>query len=97
LSDNFLAIDLGAESGRAIVGRLQSGILTLEEVCRFPNEPVRWNGTLQWDILRLWLEVKRGLRTAAAEGGLTSVGVDAWGVDYALLGERGNLLENPYH
>ena len=97
MGDNFLAIDLGAESGRAMIGRLQSGILTLHEVCRFPNEPVRWNGTLQWDILRLWLEVKRGLRTAASEGGLTSVGVDAWGVDYALLGERGNLLENPYH
>jgi len=97
LGDNFLAIDLGAESGRAIVGHLRSDVLTLHEVSRFPNEPVRWNGTLQWDILRLWLEVKRGLRTAAAEGRLTSVGVDAWGVDYALLGERGNLLENPYH
>jgi rhamnulokinase len=97
LGDNFLAIDLGAESGRAIVGHLRSGVLTLDEVCRFPNEPVRWNGTLQWDILRLWLEVKRGVRAAVAGGRLTSVGVDAWGVDYALLGERGNLLENPYH
>jgi rhamnulokinase len=97
LSGDFLAIDLGAESGRAIVGHLRSDVLTLDEVCRFPNEPVRWNGTLQWDILRLWLEVKRGLRTAASKTQLTSVGVDAWGVDYALLGERGNLLENPYH
>jgi rhamnulokinase len=97
LSGDFLAIDLGAESGRAIVGHLRSDVLTLDEVCRFPNEPVRWNGTLQWDILRLWLEVKRGLRTAASKTRLTSVGVDAWGVDYALLGERGNLLENPYH
>jgi rhamnulokinase len=79
-----------------MVGRLSSGVLTLDEVHRFPNEPVRWNGTLQWDILRLWLEVKRGL-AVAAEAPLTSVGVDAWGVDYALLGERGNLLENPYH
>jgi rhamnulokinase len=95
-SHRFLAIDLGAETGRAMVGRLSSGVLTLDEVHRFQNEPVRWNGTLQWDILRLWLEVKRGL-AIAAEAPLTSVGVDAWGVDYALLGERGNLLENPYH
>jgi rhamnulokinase len=97
LNGNFLAIDLGAESGRGIVGRLRSGVLTLDEVCRFPNEPVRWNGSLQWDILRLWLEIKRGLSAAASGTRLTSVGVDAWGVDYALLGERGNLLENPYH
>jgi rhamnulokinase len=96
VSANFLAFDLGAETGRAIVGQLRSGILTLKEVHRFHNEPVRWNGTLQWDILRLWLEMRRGLE-AAADTRLASVGVDAWGVDYALLGERGNLLENPYH
>lgn len=96
MTESFLAFDLGAESGRAIVGHLRSGVLSLDEVYRFPNEPVRWNGTLQWDILRLWLEVKRGLE-AASDARLASVGVDAWGVDYALLGERGNLLENPYH
>jgi rhamnulokinase len=71
-------------------------VLSLDEVSRFPNEPVQWNGTWQWDILRLWLEVKRGLDRVSGTR-LTSVGVDAWGVDYALLGERGNLLENPYH
>ena len=96
MSAHFLAFDLGAETGRAIVGQLRSGVLTLNEVHRFHNEPVRWNDTLQWDILRLWLEVRRGLE-AAADTRLASVGVDAWGVDYALLGERGNLLENPYH
>lgn len=96
MTENFLAIDLGAESGRAIVGHLRSGVLSLDEVYRFPNEPVRWNGTLQWDILRLWQELKRGL-DSASETPLAGVGVDAWGVDYALLGERGNLLENPYH
>ena len=96
MSADFLAFDLGAESGRAIIGRLRSGILSLNEIYRFQNEPVRWNGTLQWDILRLWLELKRGLERVS-DTRLASVAVDAWGVDYALLGDRGNLLENPYH
>jgi rhamnulokinase len=93
---DYLAFDLGAESGRAIIGHLRSGILTIDEIHRFRNEPVRWNGALQWDVLRLWLEVKRCLDQQPAAR-VASVGVDAWGVDYALLGERGNLLENPYH
>lgn len=96
MTANFLAFDLGAESGRAVVGQLRSGVLSLNEVYRFANEPVQGNGTLQWDILRLWLELKRGLETVS-DTRLASVGVDAWGVDYALLGERGSLLENPYH
>lgn len=93
---SYLAFDLGAESGRAIVGTFRGGVLGLDEICRFANEPVRSNGRLQWDVLRLWLEIQRGL-ASAADRGLESVGVDAWGVDYVLLGERGNLLENPYH
>ncbi len=96
MSGRFLAFDVGAESGRAIVGHLRSGVLSLDEVHRFPNEPVRAHGSLQWDVLRLWLELKRGL-DAAADAPLHGVGVDTWGVDYALLGEQGNLLENPYH
>jgi rhamnulokinase len=92
----FLAFDLGAESGRAMLGRLQSGVLTLTEVCRFPNNPVRQRGSLQWDILRLWLEMRRAL-DRVADAHLLSVGLDAWGCDFALLGEDGNLLENPYH
>jgi rhamnulokinase len=96
VSADFLAFDLGAESGRAIVGHLRSGILSLDEIHRFRNEPVRWNGALQWDVLRLWLEVKRCL-DQVSDASIASVGVDGWGVDYALLGERGNLLENPYH
>jgi rhamnulokinase len=93
---DFLAFDLGAESGRAIIGHLRSGMLSLDEIHRFRNEPVRWNGALQWDILRLWLEVRRCL-DQLSDSRVASVGVDAWGVDYALLGEQGNLLENPYH
>jgi rhamnulokinase len=95
-STQFLAFDLGAESGRAVLGTLRSGILDVTEVHRFVNEPVRQNGSLHWDVLRLWYEIKRGLDRAAA-GHIDSVGVDAWGCDYALLGECGTLVQNPYH
>ena len=93
---NFLAFDLGAESGRAILGRLQSGMLDVSEIYRFPNEPVQYCGELHWDILRLWHEMKKALESPSLPK-LESIGIDTWGVDYALLGERGNLLENPYH
>ena len=92
----YLAFDFGAESGRAVLAHLQSGILTTEEIHRFPNEPVEYGGSLHWDAPRLWFEVRKAL---AQLGGveLAGIGVDAWGVDYALLGERGELLQNPYH
>jgi rhamnulokinase len=92
----YLAFDFGAESGRAVLAHLQSGILTTEEVHRFPNEPVEYGGSLHWDVARLWLEVRKAL-ARLDEVELAGIGVDAWGVDYALLGERGELLENPYH
>jgi rhamnulokinase len=96
MSLHFLAIDLGAESGRAMLGRLQAGILSIDEVCRFLNEPVRHRRALQWDVLRLWLEIRRGM-DRASEHSPESVGIDTWGCDYALVGEHGDLLENPYH
>lgn len=93
---SYLALDLGAESGRAILAHLHSGILTMEEIHRFPNEPVEYGGSLHWDVARLWFEVRKALgRLQEVE--LSSIGIDAWGVDYALLGERGELLQNPYH
>jgi rhamnulokinase len=91
----FLAFDLGAESGRAMLGTLDHGVLGVREIHRFVNEPVRQNGSLQWDILHLWQEMRRALDLNGAR--LDSIGVDSWGVDYALIGERGDLLENPYH
>ena len=95
---HFLAFDLGAESGRAMSGRLRSGVLDLSEICRFPNEPVREHGSLHWDILRLWTDMRRALERLESDvRGLDSIGVDAWGCDYGLLGERGELLGNPYH
>jgi rhamnulokinase len=92
----YLAFDLGAESGRAVLAHLHGGILTTEEVHRFPNEPVEYAGALHWDVARLWLEVRRAL-AKVGEVELAGIAVDAWGVDYALLGERGELLQNPYH
>jgi rhamnulokinase len=92
----YLAFDFGAESGRAVLAHLQSGILTTEEVHRFPNEPVSYGGALHWDMPRLWFEVRKALGQLS-EVELAGIGVDAWGVDYALLGERGELLQNPYH
>src|SRR5208283_1912037 len=92
----YLAFDFGAESGRAVLAHLQSGILTTEEVHRFPNEPVEYGGSLHWDVARLWFEVRKAL-AQLGEVHLAGIGVDAWGVDYALLGESGELLENPYH
>ena len=99
---SVVAVDLGAESGRVVVGRFDGRRLTVQEVHRFPNEPVRVVGRLQWDVLRLWLEIQRGLaRARAACAGNDSlpeaVGVDTWGVDFALLGEDGDLLGNPRH
>jgi sugar (pentulose or hexulose) kinase len=95
---NFLAFDLGATSGRAILGRLDSGLIKLEELHRFSNDPVNYNGEMHWDAPRLWFEIRRGLDIARRQAErVDSIGVDTWGVDYALLGEGGSLLENPYH
>ncbi|MEA2549823.1 MAG: rhamnulokinase, partial [Chloroflexota bacterium] len=95
------AVDLGASSGRVMVGRVAPNELELTEVHRFANEPVRLPTGLHWDILRLWRDLVAGLREAgrATEGGdgLVSVGVDSWGVDHALLDETGALLGNPVH
>ena len=96
VSAQFLAFDLGAESGRAILGRLNDGLLDVRELHRFPNDPVRQSGRLQWDIFRLWLEMRRSLERLPTTT-LDSIGVDTWGCDYALIAEDGSLLQNPYH
>ena len=96
---HYLAIDLGAESGRAMLGQLDGGRLALSELHRFPNMPVRLPGGLHWDVLRLWAEIKGSLRLAAQQHGhgLASVGLDTWGVDFALLDRDGALIANPHH
>jgi rhamnulokinase len=94
----ILAIDLGAESGRGLIGSFDGDRLGLEVVHRFANGPVHTLESLHWDVLGLWREMLATLRKAAAEHGpLASIGVDTWGVDFALLGKDGTLLGNPRH
>uniref|UniRef100_A0A7C4QUR1 Rhamnulokinase n=1 Tax=Schlesneria paludicola TaxID=360056 RepID=A0A7C4QUR1_9PLAN len=94
----YLAVDLGAESGRVIAGRFDGQSVRLDEVHRFPNGPVHLADTLRWDLLRLWSEIQQGLSKAAAQYGssIVSVGVDTWGVDYVLLSASGEMLGQPY-
>ncbi len=91
------AADIGASAGRVLAGRVGPGRLDLHEVHRFPNVPVSAGGTLHWDILRLYQEVLDGLRAAGRDFGLSSIGIDSWGVDYGLLDSTGTLLGNPVH
>src|SRR4051812_49400858 len=96
-SPNFIAFDLGAESGRAILGNLDSGKLRLEVRHRFPNTITRINGHLHWNLLSQWDQIKEGLRLAAiGAADIAGIGVDTWGVDYGLLDRNGELLANPY-
>ncbi|WP_456785870.1 rhamnulokinase [Cellulomonas sp. P5_C5] len=94
----FAAVDLGASSGRVIVGTVGDGRVSLHEVNRFPNGPVRVAGALHWDVLGLYRGVLDGLRAAGREAGaLSGVGIDSWAVDYGLLDGDGALLGNPFH
>jgi len=92
----YLAFDLGAESGRAIQGTLDSGKLALREFHRFLNQPVRLPQGLYWDTFRLFHEIQQGIGIACRDGGsIHGIGVDTWGVDFGLLGDDGTLVENP--
>jgi rhamnulokinase len=97
--NHLLAMDLGAESGRAILGTLDDGKLALAEIHRFPNVPVRLPDGLHWDILRLWTDIKDALALAIRKHGkpALSIGVDTWGVDFGLVDRHGALIGNPYH
>jgi rhamnulokinase len=88
------AVDLGASSGRVMLGTVANGRLSLREVVRFPNEPVSAGGTLYWDVLALYRHILEGLRTSPELG---SIGIDSWGVDHGLLDADGVLLANPVH
>lgn len=95
----FLAFDFGAESGRALLATLENGRLSLEEVHRFPTACVSVLGHMHWDALKLFAEIKHGLKLALekTDGKIDGIGVDTWGVDFGLLGDDGELLGNPYH
>jgi rhamnulokinase len=95
----YAAIDLGAESGRVVLGRLDGDRVALDLVHRFANRPVRLPDGLRWNLLALFTEALDGLRRAAdaAGGALGGIGVDAWGVDYALLDGERRVLGLPFH
>jgi rhamnulokinase len=97
MSAGYLAVDLGAESGRVVLGRFDGGQVSLEEVHRFPNMPVRLPDGLHWDVLRIISEIKGGLAKAGRGEKIEGVGVDSWGVDFGLLDREGSLVSNPYH
>jgi rhamnulokinase len=95
---SYVAVDLGAASGRVMAARVGPSRLDLIEAQRFPNVPVSLPDGLHWDVLRLYNDVLDGLAAAVRHGEqITSVGVDSWGVDYGLLDSSGALLGNPYH
>jgi len=96
---SFLAFDLGAESGRALIGMLAERKIMVEEVYRFPNIPVKVGESIFWDVLRMWGEIKTAASLAYSKlsGSLESIGVDTWGVDFAFLDSNGELLGNPHH
>jgi len=95
----YLAVDMGASSGRHVVGRFDGQTLQLEELYRFDNGPVDVAGHLHWDLLGQWSHVLAGLRAAGARygGQIAGIGVDTWGVDFGLLGKDDVLLGNPSH
>jgi rhamnulokinase len=97
-SRNYLAVDLGAESGRTILGSLDDNKLILTETHRFSNGPVRLNDGMHWDVLRLWTEIKAGIAATVKSGTpIDGIGLDTWGVDFALLDRNHSLLTNPFH
>lgn len=92
-----LAFDFGASSGRAMLGTYDGNTIEIEEIHRFSNDPVVVNGTMYWDVLRLFYEIKQGIIKAKHYGSFCSIGVDTWGVDFGIIDEYGNLIENPIH
>lgn len=97
MPEKFLAVDLGASSGRGICGMFDGERFTLKEVHRFSNDPVSVFGSFYWDTLRLFHEIKNSLLSAVADGDALTVGIDTWGVDYAYLDVNGALFSPQYH
>ena len=97
MPEKFLAVDLGASSGRGICGLFDGERFTLKEVHRFSNDPVSMCGSFYWDTLRLFHEIKNSLLSAVADGDALTVGIDTWGVDYAYLDVNGALFSPQYH
>lgn len=92
-----LAYDFGASSGRAMRGEYRGGRIHMEELIRFPNDPVYVRRTLYWDVLRLYQNIKDGISCAVRQGGFDSIGIDTWGVDFGLIRKEGQMVGNPVH
>lgn len=95
--NKVLSFDFGASSGRAMLSRLEDGKITIEEIHRFSNDTVILNGTMYWDVLRLFFEIKTGITKAIHKGGFDAIGIDTWGVDFGLIDKYGKLIGNPVH
>ena len=92
----YFAVDLGATSGRTIIGSINDGKFDLEEVTRFPNNLIEQGGHFYWDIFALYFEIIKGLKEVAQRGlEITSIGIDTWGVDFVMIGDDGAILRNP--
>ncbi len=94
---NVLAIDFGASSGRAVIGSFDGTVIKLTEIHRFSNDPVTLGGTMYWDFLRLFHEIKQALIKSKEYGEIDSIAIDTWGVDFGIIDKSGRLLENPVH
>jgi len=95
---NFIAVDIGAESGRVMLASLGDGKLSLQQVHRFANSPLEQQNSLRWDFQKILSEIKTGIKKAfAITNDIESIGIDTWGVDFGLIDEKGTLIENPYH
>ena len=95
----YLAVDIGAESGRVMAGRFDGRHISLHEIHRFSNGPIRLGGTLRWNLIGLWAEIQNGLREANARYGssISTIGVDTWGVDFVLMNRNDELLGQPWN
>jgi rhamnulokinase len=97
MEKHYLALDLGAESGRAIVGTVAGGQLTLMETHRFANKPLSRPFGLHWDVYNLWIEIKKEIAASAGRFQMEGLALDTWGVDFAFLDNDGALLGDPHH
>jgi rhamnulokinase len=97
MEKQVLTFDFGASSGRAMMGKFDGSRIELTEVHRFDNNPVMLRGTFYWDAIALFHEIKQGITEARSYGEFSSIGIDTWGVDFGLLDENGDLLQNPIH
>ena len=94
---NFLAIDLGATSGRSIIGKVGDGKIEMKELTRFPNNIRKIRNHYYWNIFDLFEEIKKAIKACVKEGvKVESIGIDTWGVDFVMIGDDGNILGLPY-